>query len=252
MPSSAEVGTGIDPILSNAIPHNPAKCKTRESSPFSTSVTGSEPTASKPMKRPREESHTSSQQPLKKPRRQTQSTRTLGDSTRTKEDESSSLPPTEAQTQTQTASAFYTGRCLLEMFSVFPLRSHATVCLVNRDRLQLYHANRLVILVSSAINFSTDDGLDKFIAVIIAFHYLSITQNGILDSSTPRNIELVNDTNTQKEDTITREGNVLKFTPDGFRDTITVTLGDVITRYPAVFGRSTVVLKTSEKGRTWL
>ena len=61
---------------------------------------------------------------------------------------------------------------LLEMFSVPLLRSHATVGLVDRDRLQPHHANRSAILVSSAINFSKDDGLTEFITTI-AFNCLS-------------------------------------------------------------------------------
>ena len=52
--------------------------------------------------------------------------------------------------------------------------------LVDRGRLQLYHANRSVILVSSAINFFEGDGVDKFIANIIGFYRLSFGQNGIL------------------------------------------------------------------------
>jgi hypothetical protein len=71
------------------------------------------------------------------------------------------------------------------------LRSHATVTLVDRDRLQLYHANRSVILVSSAINLSEDDGLNKFIALIIAFYCLSFEQNGVLDSLVKGNVELM-------------------------------------------------------------
>ena len=129
------------------------------------------------------------------------------------------------------------------MFSVSPLRSQATVCLINRDLLQLYHANRSVILVSSAINFSTDDGLDKFIAVIIAFHCLSFAQNGILDTLTTSNTKLVSKRDIPKEEKIVQEGSILKLTQKGSEEEIEVRLGDVISRDPAVVGRSTVVLK---------
>ena len=57
--------------------------------------------------------------------------------------------------------------------SVPLLRSHAAVGLVDRGRLQLYHTNRSVILVSSTTNSSKDDRLTKFIATIIAFNRLS-------------------------------------------------------------------------------
>jgi hypothetical protein len=49
----------------------------------------------------------------------------------------------------------------------------ATCGLVDRERLQLYYADHSVILVSSAINFSGGDGLNKFIAFFIACYRLS-------------------------------------------------------------------------------
>jgi hypothetical protein len=76
------------------------------------------------------------------------------------ENESSSTSTTEVKIQSDTAIQVCSH--LLEMFSTSLLRSHATVCLVDRDRLQLYHANRSVILVSSAINLSEGNGLDQF------------------------------------------------------------------------------------------
>ena len=94
------------------------------------------------------------------------------------------MPKPEIQNQVN--PAMQVCRYLLEMFSVPLLRSHATVSLVGRDRLQLYHANRSVILVSSAIKFVEGEGLDKFIAIIIAFHCLSPEQNGILSSLVDR------------------------------------------------------------------
>ena len=97
----------------------------------------------------------------------------------------------EPELQCQIEPALQVCRYLLEMFSIPLLRSHATVSLVDRDRLQLYHANRSVILVSSAIDFSAGDGLDKFIATIIAFHCLSLEKNGILNTMVPKNSELL-------------------------------------------------------------
>ena len=131
------------------------------------------------------------------------------------------------------------------MFSVPLLRSHATVGLVDRDRLQLYHANRSVILVSSAIDFSKGDGVDKFIANIIAFHRLSFEQNGILDTLAGANTELVKNPNIPRDNKVVQRGNTLQFSGDDPQDKFTVELGDVISRDPATVGRSTVVLNAT-------
>ncbi|KAF9643615.1 hypothetical protein BDM02DRAFT_3123168 [Thelephora ganbajun] len=131
------------------------------------------------------------------------------------------------------------------MFSVPLLRSHATVGLVDRDRLQLYHANRSVILVSSAIDFSGGDGLDKFIAIIIAFRHLSLKQNGILDTLAKTNGELVKKSGIPRNNKVVQEGNELQLPGNEPEETFTVTLGDVISRDPATIGRSTVVLKAT-------
>ena len=61
--------------------------------------------------------------------------------------------------------------------------SHLTVSVVDRNRIRFYHATHSVILVSSAIAFSTfdeEDGLGKFIAIVVAFNQLSLGGNGIL------------------------------------------------------------------------
>ena len=101
------------------------------------------------------------------------------------------LPPLDPEFDCKIKPALQVCRYLLEMFSVPLLRSHATAGLVDRDRLQLYHANRSVILVSSAINFAEEDGKTKFIATIIAFHCLSLEQNGIMETRVPRNAKIV-------------------------------------------------------------
>jgi hypothetical protein len=152
--------------------------------------------------------------------------------------------------QTQASPAVQIGSYLLEMFSVPLLRSHATVCLVDRDRLQLYHANRSVILVSSAINISTAAGLDQFIAVIIAFHCLSLDQNGILHTFAEGNAELVKNTTIPSDDRAIQKQNELRLNVKEPKKAFTLILGDVISREPAIIGRSTVVLRaTSEKWR---
>ena len=157
---------------------------------------------------------------------------------------SKAKPETEAQAK----PAVQICRYLLEMFSVPLLRSHATVSLVDRDRLQLYHANRSVILVSSAINFSDGDGLDKFIAVMIAFHCLSLEEIGILETVVENNAALVKNPKIPVKPQVVRVGNELVFPRDENGQPFRVTLGEVISRDPAMVGRSTVVLNaTSEK-----
>ena len=157
------------------------------------------------------------------------------------EDKDSSTQKPEIQNQVN--PAIQVCRYLLEMFSVPLLRSHATVSLVDRDRLQLYHANRSVILVSSAINFSEGNGLSKFIATIIAFSCLSFEQNGVLDSFAKNNTELVKDSGIPVDNKVVQRGNRLEFLRDKPQESFTVELGNVISRDPAMVGRSTVVLE---------
>ena len=154
---------------------------------------------------------------------------------------STSIP----ETQNQVEPAIQVCRYLLEMFSVPLLRSHATVSLVDRDCLQLYHANRSVILVSSAINFSEDEGLTKFIAMIIAFNSLSFEQNGILENLAEENTKLMKKSGIPADNKVVQKGNRLEFQGNGPEDKFTVNLGDVISRDPATVGRSTVVLQAT-------
>ena len=128
------------------------------------------------------------------------------------------------------------------MFSVPLFRSHATVCLVDRDRLQLYHANRSVILVSSAINFSSGDGLDKFIAVFIAFQCLLLKQCGIMEELVRENAEPVTDVPTDYKLVHVRNKTDIS---DGPGNPYTLSLGQVISREPLAVGRSTGVIKAS-------
>jgi len=161
--------------------------------------------------------------------------------------ESESDSDSDSELQNQTKCALQVCRYLLEMFSVPLLRSHATISLVDRDRLQLYHANRSVILVSSAIKFSEGDGKDKFIATIIAFHCLSLEQNGILESRVPKNAEMVSKTMFLKDDRAVQRGKELCFPKRGKDIAFKVKLHDVISRDPAVVGRSTVVLNATSR-----
>ena len=128
------------------------------------------------------------------------------------------------------------------MFSVPLLRSHATVSLVDLDRLQLYHANHSVILVSSAINFSGGEGLKKFIATIIAFRLLSHEQNGILKTLFQNNADLVRNSNIAAEDNMVQNGNVVKFPGNSPDELFVVEVGEIISRDPSVVGRYTAVV----------
>ena len=163
------------------------------------------------------------------------------------EDEEDEEEPSTSSSETrrQTLPALQVCRYLLEMFSVPLLRSHATVGLVDRDRLQLYHANRSVILVSSAINFKNGDGLDKFIAAIIAFRLLPSRENGILDSLVPSNIELAKNPKIPMDRILVQDGKKLQLPRSGNDDPMMITLGEVISREPSIIGRSTTVLKAS-------
>ena len=155
------------------------------------------------------------------------------------EDEEPSPPPPEPQQKVETALRVC--RYLAKMFSVPLLRSHATVSLVDRDRLQLYHANRSVILISSAINFLTDDGKDKLIATTIAFHRLSLDQNGTLASVIPKNVDLLPNTDLSGKVRVVQRGNKLHFSGNE-HGVFKIELANVISREEGMVGRSTLVL----------
>ena len=197
-----------------------------------TTLSGSNPPSSSSLKRPGDES-SSTNQPNKKSKTES----ALG---QTEESEGRSTPKPETQRQLEPANQVC--RYLLEMFSVPLLRSHATVSLVDRHRLQLYHANHSVVLVSSAINFSGGDGLKKFIATIIAFRRLTPEQNGIIETLFQKNADLVWNSNIAADDKVVQNGNVAIFSGNEPDDNFAVDLGEIISRDPAVVGRSTVVV----------
>ena len=236
-------GTGIDPILDHAFPPKPLRHKTAEP----TAAPASAPSSLKSKKRPVDGSYTADQPATKKSKANSVPLHLLNTQASAQvvgsEGGGSSMPKPEIQNQVNLAMQVC--RYLLEMFSIPLLRSHATVSLVDRDRLQLYHANRSVILVSSAIDFSKDEGLDKFIAIIIAFHCLSPKQNGILNSLIKENSELVKNPGIPEDNKVVQRGNQLELPVDGSQEKIVVTLGNVISRDPATVGRSTVVLEAT-------
>ena len=159
-----------------------------------------------------------------------------------------------AETEYQKSAYLQVGRHLLNQFSVPAFRSHATIALVDRDRIQFYHANHSVILVSSAISFSTTDtkdGLDKFIAIVIAFGRLTLCDNGI-----PHNLEdgkLFNHnerlvTGRVSQGTVEmQDGNEMAFGGDEKTGPFTLRLGEVISHDPSLAGRSTAVLQGKSK-----
>ena len=159
------------------------------------------------------------------------------------------------ETKQQRDAHLQVGRYLLEQFSIPAFRSHITIGLVDRDRIQFYHANHSVILVSSAIDFSSGNlagGLDKFIAIVIAFGRLSLSNNGILYDL--HDSELFQDNKKLLTSDLTQgavrvqEGNKLNFKING--RTITVTCGEVISHEPSLAGRSTAVLHATS-ARWW-
>ena len=235
--------TGVDPISNHAPLYDPVQPQTRDPTSPASSATGSEPASSR--KRPCEGWPEGCQRAPKKPRTKPILSRLDeedSNSFRTvEESESSSALATE--TRTQSGSAIQVCNYLLGMFSDHLLRSHATVCLVDRDRLQLYHANRSVILVSSAINLFKGDGLDQFIAVTIASHCLSLKENRTLDTFAMDSIKLVKSPSVLSENKVIRNQNRLELGEDGSDKKFTVTLGDVISHDPAIIGRSTLVLR---------
>ena len=96
-----------------------------------------------------------------------------GASARTKEKERQIVSRSQIkETDHQEGVCVQVGKYLFEQFSIPAIRPHATVGLADRNRIQFYHPNHSVILISSAINFGPideADGLDKLIAIVIAF-----------------------------------------------------------------------------------
>ena len=160
-------------------------------------------------------------------------------------------PPQTDETDHQKAAYLQVGRYLFEQFSIPAFRSHATVGLVDRDRIQFYHANHSVILVSSAINFCPRDptpggGLDKFIAIVIAFSRLSLRDSGILHDlhggQLFRDNEKLVTSEVLHEVVQMQEGNTLVLKGDDDMEPFTLTLGEAISNEPSLAGRGTVVL----------
>ena len=120
--------------------------------------------------------------------------------------------------------------------------------LVDRDRIQFYHANHSVVLVSSGISFSPLDrtgGLDKFIAIIIALGKLSLRDSGI--HYEPHESTLLSDKKLPTSGLapgamrMLEEGK-LEFGGDEKTGAFTLTYEKAISQRPSLVGRSTAVL----------
>ena len=158
------------------------------------------------------------------------------------------------ETDGQKETYLQVGRYLLEQFSVPAFRSHATIGLVARDRIQFYHANHSVILVSSAVSFSTrhkDADVDKFIAVVIAFSQLSFCDSGILHNLQGTKLFADNEKLPTSRFLSAMEqmqqGNKLVLR-DG-KKRLELTCGDVISHEPSLSGRGTAVLHATSPDR---
>ena len=146
------------------------------------------------------------------------------------------------------------GRYLLEQFSVPAFRSHATIGLVDRDRIQFYHANHSVILVSSAISFSTRHqtaDVDQFIGVVIAFSQLSLCDGGILHNI--QGSKLFADNGKLPTSKLPRKMGEMqrghKLVLEGSKERLELTYGDVISHEPSLSGRGTAVLHATSPDR---
>ena len=151
------------------------------------------------------------------------------------------------ETKEQKETYHQVGRYLLEQFSIPAFRSHATIGLVDRDRIQFYHANHSVILVSSAISFSPRhpaSEIEKFIAIVIAFSRLSLRDSGVLHDI--RGGRLFMDNRKLPTSNITlkalkmQRGNRLELRKGKQR--LKLKLGDLISHEPSLVGRGTAVL----------
>ena len=154
--------------------------------------------------------------------------------------------PQRGETERQKDAYPQVGRYLLDRFSVPTFRSRATIALVDRDRTRFYHANHLVIFVSSALSFLENDstgGMANFITIVITFGRLTLCKNGILHNL--HDGKLFSD----KEKQVTcrvpqgavqmQEGNELVFGGRGKTKPFTVTLGEVISyALRAIAGRT--------------
>ncbi|KAF9780568.1 hypothetical protein BJ322DRAFT_1083849 [Thelephora terrestris] len=239
---------GCDPMSNHAESTKNSRHPKKKDAPKESASAPPQP-VSQAVKRPADESSGTSRKAPKKSQKSTPGGASAATEGKTHQVLSGQLvaSPRTVETDRQKEVYVQIGKYLLEQFSIPAFRSHATIGLIDRDRIQLYHANRSVILVSSAIKFTSNDkgdGLDKLIAIMIAFTRLSLCDNGILHNLTGSklfqdNQQLV--TSNEKSKVLSvQKGRKLELEKDG--KSLTLTYGDVISHEPSLVGRATAVL----------
>lgn len=121
---------------------------------------------------------------------------------------------------------------LLEKFSVSPLRSHATLGLVDRDRFQLLHANRSTVLISRAISLKDDLDVEMYIAILVGLRKPNLRHLGVTDI-VDEHQRFLSDHTSHTTNALTLRANVPDKTP------MAITLGRVLSRDTSIIGRST-------------
>ena len=238
---------GLDPKVNHAGPLSGSRHLKKRLSTIKEPASTPLEMPSKAMKRPADESS----EPVRKARKKRHKSTPGGVSARTEgktvRSQAASSPRTD-ETDRQKEAYIQVGKYLLEQFSIPAFRSHATIGLIDRDRIQFYHINHSVILVSSAIKFASKDqadGLDKMIAIMIAFTRLSLRDSGILHnldgSKLFRDNQKLSTTKSNKSSALcVQEGKKLELKKG--RESLTLTYGKVISHEPSLVGRSTAVL----------
>jgi hypothetical protein len=239
---------GCDPRLNHAESPKNSRHRQKKGAPKESASAPPQP-VSQAVKRPADESSETSRKAPKKSQKSTPGGASAATEGKTHRVLSGRLVagPRTGETERQKEVYVQIGKYLLEQFSIPAFRSHATIGLIDRDRIQLYHANHSVILVSSAIKFTSDNeggGLDKLIAIMIAFSRLSLCDNGILHNLAGGKLFQDNQqlatTNEKSEVLSVQKGKKLELEKDG--ESLTLTYGDVISHEPSLVGRATAVL----------
>jgi hypothetical protein len=239
---------GCDPMSNHAEPPKISRHPKKKGALKESASAPPQP-VSQAVKRPADESSGTSRKAPKKSQKSTPGGASAATEGKSHQVLSGRIVPDPRTGETDRQKQVYVqiGKYLLEQFSIPAFRSHATIGLIDRDRIQLYHANHSVILVSSAIKFTLDSeggGLDKLIAIMIAFTRLSLCDNGILHNLTGSklfqdNQQLV--TSDEKSKVLSvQKGKKLELEKDG--EPLTLTYGDVISHEPSLVGRATAVL----------
>ncbi|KAK0490360.1 hypothetical protein IW261DRAFT_1323834, partial [Armillaria novae-zelandiae] len=122
------------------------------------------------------------------------------------------------------------------------LRSHALVTLIDRDRIQLSYYDRSAIIISQAIDLENEADEVLFIAMLIGFHRLTLTQRGILD-------DIIKDpyiTDFGRLNMVSKDPKLLfvglEMTLD---EDIKLVLGTIVYRQRGLFGRDTCVVQAT-------